>query len=92
MRFPPLPAVALQTKFSLSNKFSKNFESMQNTFTLVLSTSRKNTNESLKKSFGECCRSAELTGASYWPSSRYIPAQKFVSVSAKLNHNLSRWP
>jgi len=46
-------------------------------------------NGSLKKSSGKCCESAVLTTVCYWPSSHCIPAQKFVSVSAKLNHNRS---
>ena len=33
--------------------------------------------------------STVLTAACYWPSSHYIPAQKFVSVSGELNHDLS---
>jgi len=37
----------------------------------------------------ECCGSQVLAGASYWPSSHCIPAQKFVSVSGKLNHDRS---
>jgi len=31
---------------------------------------------SIEKSFVESCGSAVLTGAGYWPSSHWIPAQK----------------
>jgi len=56
-----------------------------------LLTSREHTTGFLAKSFGECCGSTVLTAACYWPSSRCIPAQKFVSMLAKLNHNRSPW-
>ena len=39
----------------------------------------------------ECCWSAVLTAACYWPSNHCIPAEKFVSVSTELNHNISPW-
>jgi len=83
-----IPPIVLQTKISLSSKFSRNFGSMPKTFTHVLSTSRKHTTGFLMKSFGECCGPV-LTTACYWPSSHCIPAQKFVSASGKLNHNRS---
>jgi len=35
----------------------------------------------LVKSFGGCCANTVLTGASCWPSSNCIPAQKIVSMS-----------
>jgi len=43
----------------------------------------------LVKSFGKCCGSTVLTGASCWPSSNCTLAQKIVSVSTELNNNLS---
>jgi len=75
-------AVALQTKFPLSRKISRNLGSMPKTYTDVLSTSRKHTTGFLVKNVGDCCGSTVLTGASCWPSSHCIPAQKFVSVAA----------
>jgi len=32
-----------------------------------------------------------LTAACYWPSNHCIPAQKFIFLSAELNHNRSSW-
>jgi len=84
-------AIVLQTKISLSSKFLRNLGSMPKTFPHVLSTSRKHTTGFLVKSFRECCGSAVLTAACYWPSSHCIPAQKFVSASGELNHGRSPW-
>jgi len=83
-------AVALQTKFSLSSKFSRNLGSIPKMFTYVLSTSRSHTTGTLVKSFGECCE--KITGGrDLTPSSHYIHAQMFLSVWAELNHNRSPW-
>ena len=57
-----VPAVALQTKFSLYSKFSRNLGSMPKTSTYVLSTSRKHTSRFLVKIFGTCCWSTMVTG------------------------------
>ena len=65
----------------------RNLGSMTKTSTHVLLTSRKHATGFLAKSFGECCGSAVLTAACYWPSSHWSPAQKFASLSAKFNHN-----
>jgi len=84
-----VPAVALQTKFSLSSKFLRNLGTMQKTPTHALSIAMKHTTRFLVKSCGECCGGTVLTAACYWPSSHCIPAQKFVSVSGELNHDRS---
>ena len=47
--------LAIQTNFSLSNKFLRNLGSMPKTFTHIFTYSRKHTTEFLVKSFGECC-------------------------------------
>jgi len=60
-------AVALQNKFPLARKFSRNPGSMPKTYTHVLSTSRKHTSGFLVKNFSGCCGSTVLTGASCWP-------------------------
>jgi len=78
-------AVALQNKFPLSSKFSRNPGSMPK----ISSTSGKYTAGFLVKSFGGCCGRAVLTGASCWRPNNCIPAQKIVSTSAELNHNRS---
>jgi len=57
--------------------------------TYVLSTSGNNMAGFLVKNFEGCCGSTVLTGASCWPSSNCILAQKIGSVSMKLNHNRS---
>jgi len=68
-----VPSVALQTKFSLSIKFSRNLGSMPKmSSSHVLSTSRKHTIKFPVKSFGEWCGSMMLTTACYWPSSHRI--------------------
>jgi len=46
---------------------------------------------SLTESFGECFGNTMWEAACYWTSSDCIPAQKFVSVSATLNHKRSTW-
>ena len=85
-----VPAVALRIKISLSKKiFGKSC--MSKTSTRVLLTSRKHKTGSLVKSFGECHGGTVLMAACYRPSSHRIPSQKFVSVSAELNHNRSQW-
>jgi len=62
---------------------------MPNMSTHVLSTSKKHMTRSLEKSLGECCGSAVVATACYRPTSHCISVQKFVSVSAELNHNRS---
>jgi len=84
-----VPAAALQIKFPLSSKLLKNVGSMVKRSTYALSTSRKHTTGFLVKSFVECCGCTVLTAACYWPSSHFISAQKFVSVSGELNHDCS---
>ena len=42
-----------------------------------------------REKFCGCCGGTLLTGASCWPSSNCIPAQKIVSVSTEVNHNRS---
>ena len=84
-----VPAVALQTKFTLSSKFLRNPGWMLKTSTHVLSTSRKHMTGFLMKSSGKCCGSTVLTAACYWLSSHCISAQKFVSVSWESNPNCS---
>jgi len=81
--------VALQKKFLLSSKLSRNPGSIPKTYTYVLSTSGKYVVVFLVKSFGVYCESTVLTGASCWPSSHRIPVQKIVSMSTKFNHNRS---
>ena len=58
-------AVALQTRFSLSSKFSTNLGCMSKTSAHVWSPSRKDTTEFFRKSLGECCVSAVLIAAFY---------------------------
>ena len=74
-------AVVLQTKFSLSSKFLRNLGSMQKTSTHALSTSRKRTTGLLVKSLVESFGRTVL--------SHCVPAQKYLSLSAELNHNRS---
>jgi len=57
-------AVALQNKFPLSSNFSRNPGSMPKMYTHVLLTSGKYMAAFLVKSFGGCCGSAVLAGAS----------------------------
>ena len=81
--------VALQNKFPLSSKFSRNPGSMPKTYTHVLSASGKYMAGFLVKSFGGCRGSTVLTvaslstGASCWPLSSRITALKIVSMSAE---------
>ena len=82
-------AVALQTKLSLSNKFSRNLGSMPKTSTHVLSTSRKHTTGVFVKIAGGCCRCTVLKAACYWLSNHCIPVQKCVSMLGELNQNRS---
>jgi len=56
-----VPAIPLQTQFSLSSKFSRCIWSMPKTSAHVLSTSRKYTIGSIGKSYGECSGSTMLT-------------------------------
>ena len=74
------PAVALQSKFSLSSKLRRNLgrTGISKTSTHVLSTSRKHTTGFVVKSYWECRGRTVLTAACYWPSSHCILAQKFV--------------
>jgi len=58
-------------------------------YTYVLSTAGKYRAGFQLKSFGGCCGSTVLMGASWWPSNNCNPAQTIVSVLAKLNHNRS---
>ena len=58
-----VPAVALQTKYTLPKKLLKNLWSKPKTH--VLSTSRKHTARFLVKNCGECCGSTVLTVACY---------------------------
>jgi len=62
-KFRLTPAVALQTKFSLFIKFSRNLGRKAKASTHVLSTSKKHTTRFLVKSFGRCCGSTVLTVA-----------------------------
>jgi len=78
-------AEALQKKFPLSSKLSRNPGSMPKTS----STSGKYMAGFLVKSFGGCCGRTVLTGASCWRPNNCIPAQKIVSMSTVLNHNCS---
>jgi len=86
-----IPVVALHNKFSLSSKFMRNLGSTQKTSAHASSNSRKYTTGFLVKSFGECCKSTMLIATCYWSTSHCIPAQKFVSVSEDVNHDLSPW-
>ena len=83
-------AVALQKKFPLFRKFSRNHGSMPKTYIHVLSIWGKHIYGQVppKKLWG-CCGSAVLTGASCWPSSNCILVQKIGSLSTELNHSRS---
>jgi len=59
-------AVALQTKISHSNKFSRNLANIPQMCMHVLSTSRQHSAVSFGKIVGECCGTV-LTAACYWP-------------------------
>jgi len=79
-----VPAVALQTKISLSQQiFEKSWEYVKNVYTFFVELDKAYVRV---KSFGEFCGGTVLTAACYWPSS---PVQKFVSVSGELNHDRS---
>ena len=78
-----------RSTFSLSSKFLRYLGNMQKTSTHALSTSRKHTTGLLVKSLVECFGRTVLTTVCYWPSSHCIPAHKFLSLSAELNHNRS---
>ena len=84
-----IAAVALQNKFPLSTKFSKNAGSMLKTYAHDLSTSGRYMAGFVAKSFGGCCGSTKLTGASWWPSGNSVCPQKIVSVSTEFSHNRS---
>jgi len=75
-----VPALSLQTKFSLSKKFSRNLGNMRKTSAHVLSISRKQMTGSLGTSFGVCCVSSLLTAACYWVSHHWIHTQTFVRI------------
>ena len=72
-------------QISTLSKFSRNLGRMPTTYTDVFSTSVK----SFVKSCGGWCGSPVLMGASCWPLSHCIPAQKVASVSGELNHDRS---
>ena len=57
-----------------SNKFEK-FIGCAKYSMLLSSTSKRNMNRYLEKSFEEFCNSTTLTAIDYWPSSHCIPAQ-----------------
>jgi len=82
-------ATAVQNKFPLSSKVSRNPGSMPKTYTHVLSTSGMYMAGFRVKSFGECCANAVLTGISFWPPTNCIPVQKVVSLSTELTQNRS---
>ena len=97
-----VPAVTLQTEFSLSSRFLRNLGSMPKMCKHALSTSTKEHSDLststklgaagfLVKSFGECCGSTVLTTACYWPSSHCISDQMFVSVSGELITTVHHW-
>jgi len=68
-----VPAVALQTKFSLSRKLSRNLGSMLKMSAHVLSIT-KNDRVPREKLWG-CCGNTVLTAACYCPSSHCISAR-----------------
>ena len=76
--------------FTLQQIFGKSWKYAQMT-TRVLSTSRKHTTGSIEKYVGELCWSTVLTSACYGRSRHCIPAERFASVSAELNHKRSLW-
>jgi len=77
--------ITLQQIIEKSWEYAKNFY----TYFVDLEKAYDRVEGFLVRSFGECCRSAVLTAACYWPSSHCIPAQKFVSVSGVLNRDRS---
>ena len=81
--------VALQKKFLLSRKLSRNPGSMPKTYTHVSPTSGKYMAGFLVKSFGGSCGSTVLTSTYCWPSGHRILVQNIVSVSTELTHNRS---
>jgi len=71
-------AIALQNKFPLSRKFSRNPGIMPNKCFVDLG---KYMGVFFVISFGGCCGSTVLTGASCWPSSNGVLVQKIAFVS-----------
>ena len=77
---------------TLRQIFEKSREHANDFYTAhVLSISRKHTIGFLVKSFGGCCGSTVLMGASCWQSSNCISAQKIVSVLTELITTVQRW-
>ena len=93
-------AIALQTKFSLSNKFSRNLGTMPDTnndYTCFVELEQAynqipSSSESLWKALKSVavvrCWESLFTD---WSSNRCIPTQSFVFVSVELNHIHLAW-
>jgi len=75
--------VALQNKFPLQQIFEKFWEHAKEVFTCFVDLGKVYCRVPREKFCG-CCGSTVLIGASFWPSSNCIPAQKIVSVSTKV--------
>ena len=74
--------------FTLQQIFEKSWEYAKDVYTCFVDLEKaydRVTREKLVECFGKTV----LTTACYWPSSHCIPAQKFLSLSAELNHNRS---
>ena len=77
---------------TLQQIFKKSREHAKDLYTThVLSTSGKHTTGFLVKSFGGCCGSTVLMGASCKQSSNCIPVEKIASVLTALITTVQRW-
>jgi len=84
-------AVALQNKFPLQQIFEKSREHPNEVYTFIVDLGKvwKVYCRVPREKFCGYCGSTVLAGASCWPLSNYIPAQKIVPSSTELNHNCS---
>ena len=81
-------AVAIQNKFPLPSKLSRNPGSMPKTYSLhMFCRHRESIDRVSRETRWECCVSTVLMAACYWPSNNCIPVQKIMSVSTEANHN-----
>jgi len=83
-----VPAVALQTKFSLSSKFSRNLECAKDDHTCFVDFEKAHHRVSPVKLWG-MLREYGIDNRLLLTSSNCIPVRKFVSVPREINHNRS---
>ena len=80
------PGRSTTEAISLSSKFLRNVGICQRRPHMLCRPRESTIPDSSRKA---CCGSTVLKAACYWSSSHCIPAQKFVSMSEKLNHDRS---